>query len=72
MGTIWLTDGSTNNKLNHLTIKNASIGLLIQNNDNTTVAIKIPKFTIAVPTVSWRRPQKLMEKIVINKAGWQV
>jgi hypothetical protein len=60
MGTIWLTDGSTNNKLNHLTIKNASIGLLIQNNDNTTVAIKIP--TIAVPTVSWRRPQK-MEKI---------
>jgi hypothetical protein len=60
MGTIWLTDGSTNNKLNHLTIKNASIGLLIQNNDNTTVAIKIN--TIAVPTVSWRRPQK-MEKI---------
>jgi hypothetical protein len=41
-GTIWLTDGSTNNKLNHLTIKNASIGLLIQNNDNTTVAIKNP------------------------------
>jgi hypothetical protein len=56
MGTIWLTDGSTNNKLNHLTIKNASIGLLIQNNDNTTVAIKKYKFTIA-PTVSWRRPQ---------------
>jgi hypothetical protein len=40
--TIWLTDGSTNNKLNHLTIKNASIGLLIQKNDNTTVAIKYP------------------------------
>ena len=39
-GTIWLTDGSTNNQFNHLTIKNASIGLLIQNNDNTTVIIK--------------------------------
>jgi hypothetical protein len=28
------------NNVNNLTIKNASIGLLIQNNDNTTVAIK--------------------------------
>jgi hypothetical protein len=26
------TDGSTNNTINHLTIKNATIGLLIQNN----------------------------------------
>ena len=39
-GTIWLTDGSTNNSFDHLTIKNATIGLLIQNNDNTTVTIK--------------------------------
>ncbi len=39
-GTIWLTDGSTNNSINHLTIKNATIGLLIQNNDNTTVQLK--------------------------------
>jgi hypothetical protein len=40
MGAIWLTDGSTNNTINHLTIKNATIGLLIQNNDGTTVSIK--------------------------------
>jgi hypothetical protein len=33
------TDG-TNNTINHLTIKNATIGLLIQNNDGTTVSIK--------------------------------
>jgi hypothetical protein len=39
-GAIWLTDGSTNNTINHLTIKNATIGLLIQNNDGTTVSIK--------------------------------
>jgi hypothetical protein len=32
--------GSTNNTINHLTIKNATIGLLIQNNDGTTVSIK--------------------------------
>ncbi|NDP28826.1 MAG: right-handed parallel beta-helix repeat-containing protein [Flavobacterium sp.] len=39
-GAIWLTNGSTNHKINHLTIKNASIGLLIQNNNGTTVDIK--------------------------------
>ena len=39
-GAIWLTDGSTNNSINQLTIKNATIGLLIQNNDGTTVKIK--------------------------------
>jgi hypothetical protein len=31
---------ATNNTINHLTIKNATIGLLIQNNDGTTVSIK--------------------------------
>jgi hypothetical protein len=45
-GAIWLTDGSTNNTINHLTIKNATIGLLIQNNDGTTVSIKTPKSII--------------------------
>ncbi|MFV8370558.1 hypothetical protein [Flavobacterium sp. LB2R40] len=39
-GSIWLVDGSTNNSINHLTIKNATIGLLIQNNDGTTVSVK--------------------------------
>jgi len=35
-GTIWLTDGSTNNFINHATIKNASVGILTDNNDGTT------------------------------------
>jgi len=39
-GAIWLVDGSTNHQINHLTIKNATVGLLIQNNDDTTVQIK--------------------------------
>ncbi|WP_046757238.1 hypothetical protein [Kordia jejudonensis] len=34
-GTIWLTDGSTNNFINHATIKNASVGILADNNDGT-------------------------------------
>jgi len=38
--TIWLREGSTAHKINHLTIKNATIGLRIDNQDNTTVSIK--------------------------------
>ncbi|KJD34979.1 hypothetical protein PW52_12845 [Tamlana sedimentorum] len=33
-GTIWLLDGSTNNNINYLTIKNATIGILSDGNPN--------------------------------------
>ncbi|WP_350288310.1 choice-of-anchor Q domain-containing protein [uncultured Croceitalea sp.] len=33
-GTIWFTPGSTENVINYLTIKNATIGLLVQGNGN--------------------------------------
>lgn len=39
-GTIWLTSGSKNHDINHLTIKNAVVGLLIENN-NPSQAISI-------------------------------
>jgi hypothetical protein len=39
-GTIWLQNGSTNNKIQNLTLKNATVGLLVDNNDGTTVTIK--------------------------------
>lgn len=32
-GAIWLTDGSTSNQINYATIKNGTIGLLVDNND---------------------------------------
>lgn len=35
-GTIWLTDGSTNNNINYATIKNASVGILTENSDDTS------------------------------------
>lgn len=35
-GTIWLTQGSTNNQLSNLTIKNATVGLLVSGNDGTS------------------------------------
>lgn len=39
-GTIWLQKGSNNNKIQNLTLKNATVGLLIDGNDGTTVSIK--------------------------------
>ncbi|WP_338410551.1 hypothetical protein [uncultured Flavobacterium sp.] len=35
-GTIWFTQGSTANTIKNLTLKNASVGLLISGNDGTT------------------------------------
>ena len=34
-GTIWLTQGSTNNQIKNLTIKNATVGLLVTGNDGS-------------------------------------
>lgn len=35
-GTIWLTDGSKNHSFNYATIKNASVGILMDNNNPTS------------------------------------
>lgn len=69
-GTIWLTDGSTNNKLNHLTIRNATIGLLIQNNDGTTVSIKNTQIYNSSNYGILAQTAKINgENLVINNAG---
>jgi hypothetical protein len=34
-GTVWFTQGSTNNQIEHLTLKNATVGLLVSGNDGT-------------------------------------
>ncbi|MDI6031472.1 hypothetical protein QLS91_00150 [Flavobacterium sp. LB2P84] len=69
-GTIWLTDGSTNNTLNHLTIKNATIGLLIQNNDGTTVSIKNTQIYNSSNYGILAQTAKINgENVVINNAG---
>lgn len=39
-GTIWLTSGSTNHEISNLTIKNAVVGLLVENNAGTPMTIK--------------------------------
>ena len=69
-GTIWLTNGSTNNNLNHLTIKNATLGLLIQNNDGTTVNIKNTQIYNCSNYGILAQTAKINgENLVINNAG---
>ncbi|WP_369753519.1 hypothetical protein AB3G34_03995 [Flavobacterium sp. WC2409] len=69
-GTIWLSSGSTNNLINHLTIKNATIGLLIQNNDGTTTSIKNTQIYDSSTYGILAQTGKIVgENIAINSAG---
>jgi len=69
-GTIWLTDGSTNNSFNHLTIKNATIGILIQNNDLSTVSIKNTQIYNSSNYGILAQTARINgENVVINNAG---
>lgn len=69
-GAIWLTDGSTNHKINHLTIKNSTIGLLIQNNNGTTVDIKNTQIYDSSNYGILAQTAKINgENLVINNAG---
>jgi hypothetical protein len=69
-GAIWLTDGSTNHKINHLTIKNAAIGMLIQNNNGTTVDIKNTQIYNSSNYGILAQTAKISgENLVINNAG---
>lgn len=69
-GSVWLTNGSTNNQFNHLTIKNASIGMLIENNDGTTVQIKNTQIYNSTNYGILAQTAKINgENIVINNAG---
>ncbi|SFA85421.1 hypothetical protein SAMN05660845_0640 [Flavobacterium swingsii] len=69
-GTILLASGSTNNSFNHLTIKNSSVGLFIQNNDATTVQIKNTQIYNSSNVGILARTARINgENIVINNAG---
>ncbi|WP_333601237.1 hypothetical protein [Flavobacterium sp.] len=69
-GTIWLTDGSTNNEIDHLTLKNATVGLLIDNNDGTTTTIKNTQIYDSSQMGIYAKTAKIKgENIVINTAG---
>ena len=69
-GAIWLTNGSTNNNIDHLTVKNATIGLLIQNNDGTTVSLKNTQiYNSANYGILAQTARINAQNIVVNNAG---
>jgi hypothetical protein len=69
-GTIWLTQGSTNNEINHVTIKNAVVGLLIDSNDGNYMTIKNSQIYNSSNIGIYAKTAKIKgENLVINNAG---
>ena len=67
--TVWLGE-STNVNIDHLTIKNASIGLLIQNNNGTSINIKNTQiYNSAHFGIVAQNGKINAENLVINTAG---
>lgn len=68
--TVWIDQGANNNTINHLTIKNASIGLLIQNNNGTSTNIKNTQiYNSAHFGIAAQNGKINAENVVINTAG---
>ncbi|MFT7350926.1 MAG: hypothetical protein ACI9XR_000651 [Flavobacterium sp.] len=69
-GAIWLTSGSTNHTIDHLTIKNAIIGLLIENNAGSAMTIKNTQiYNSSNIGVFGKTANIVGENIVVNYGG---
>ncbi|AXT63539.1 hypothetical protein D1816_25405 [Aquimarina sp. AD10] len=72
-GTIWLTAGSTGHTINHTTIKNATVGILMDSNDggpNPTLTISNTQiYNSSNIGLLARTGNILGENLVINNAG---
>ncbi|MEZ4792107.1 MAG: right-handed parallel beta-helix repeat-containing protein [Gelidibacter sp.] len=72
-GTIWLFSGSVDNQINHATIKNATVGILAENNQNAPIdklTIKNSKiFNSSNFGILGRATSITAENLVLNKAG---
>jgi hypothetical protein len=67
--TVWL-DEATNINIDHLTIKNASIGLLVQNNNGTAASIKNTQiYNSAHYGILAKNGKIVAENLVVNNAG---
>ncbi|WP_264538556.1 DUF5123 domain-containing protein [Flavobacterium sp. N1736] len=67
---IILANGSTNHSINHLTLKNATIGLSVQNQDATTFQIKNTQiYNCAEYGILAQNAHIVGENIVINYSG---
>ncbi|MEN9876578.1 MAG: hypothetical protein RLZZ529_1575 [Bacteroidota bacterium] len=66
---VWL-DEATNINIDHLTIKNASIGLLVQNNNGTAASIKNTQiYNSAHYGILAQNGKIVAENLVVNNAG---
>jgi hypothetical protein len=69
-GAIWLRNETKNNSINHLTLKNATVGLLIDNNLGTTMTIKNSQIYNCTNYGILAKNAKIEgENIVINSTG---
>ena len=72
-GLIWLSQGSINNEINHLTLKNATVGLFVSSVENTTsTTLKINNSQIynsANVGILARTAKIEGSNLVINSAG---
>lgn len=69
-GSLWLQEGSTNNTITNLTLKNATVGLLIDKNNGTTVQLKNTQIYDCTNYGILAKNAKINgENIVINSAG---
>jgi len=70
-GAIWLTNGSTNNEFNYTTIKNGTVGLLMDNNDGdrTLTLINVQIYNSANVGLLIRTGDVYGENVVINNSG---
>lgn len=71
-GTIWLFNGSLNNTINHATIKNASLGILVEGNQNLDSKLEITNSQIYNSSyfgILGRATSIKGSNLVINNAG---
>lgn len=69
-GIIYLAEGSTNNSINHATIKNSTVGLFVDRQDATTTQIKNTQiYNASNYGIVGRKGKIYGENIVINNCG---
>ena len=66
-GTVWIREGSTNNYINHLTLKNATVGLLIEKSPLQISNSQI--YNTANIGILARTATIIGENLIINSAG---
>ncbi|WP_430907788.1 hypothetical protein [Maribacter sp. 2-571] len=72
-GTVWMANGSTDNEIDHLTIKNATVGLLVESGatgDTPALTLRNSKVYNASSVNLWARNSAIVaENMVFGSAG---